>query len=63
MKRSIGHGLDISDLRPLDLLRSLMKDQALSVGSAILRGKRELSKAHIKILAERFKVSPAAFIG
>jgi antitoxin component HigA of HigAB toxin-antitoxin module len=28
----------------------------------ILNGKRELSKSHIRLLADRFKVSPALFI-
>lgn len=33
-----------------------------SLGSKILRGERELSKAHIRLLAERFKVNPALFL-
>jgi HTH-type transcriptional regulator/antitoxin HigA len=33
-----------------------------SLGSKILRGERELSKTHIRLLAERFKVSPALFL-
>jgi HTH-type transcriptional regulator/antitoxin HigA len=33
-----------------------------SLGSAILRGKRELSKAHIRRLADRFKVRPGLFL-
>lgn len=32
-----------------------------TLGSAILAGKRSLSKAHIKKLAERFKVEPGLF--
>ena len=31
------------------------------LGGAILRGERELSKAHIEILARRFKVSTDLF--
>jgi antitoxin component HigA of HigAB toxin-antitoxin module len=31
------------------------------LGSAILRGERQLSKAHIRILAEHFKVSTDLF--
>jgi antitoxin component HigA of HigAB toxin-antitoxin module len=31
------------------------------LGSAILRGERELSKAHIRILADHFKVSTDLF--
>jgi antitoxin component HigA of HigAB toxin-antitoxin module len=33
-----------------------------SLGAKILRGERQLSKAHIRILAERFKVNPALFL-
>jgi len=33
-----------------------------SLGSKILRGARELSKTHMRILAKRFKISPAVFI-
>jgi antitoxin component HigA of HigAB toxin-antitoxin module len=32
-----------------------------SLGGKILRGERQLSKAHIRVLVERFKVSPALF--
>ena len=47
------HGLTASDLGRLLGNRTL--------GSAILRGDRDLSKAHILTLAERFKVSPVLF--
>lgn len=33
-----------------------------SLGSKVLRGERELSKTHMRILAKRFKISPAAFM-
>jgi HTH-type transcriptional regulator/antitoxin HigA len=68
------HAMDTSDIGPLDLLRSLLEDHAMtaadlgrllgnrSLGSAILRGERKLSKSHIKTLAERFKLNPGAFI-
>lgn len=68
------HAIDTSEITPLELLRSLLADHGMSaadlgrllgnrsVGSAILRGERELSKAQIKILAERFKLNPGAFI-
>jgi HTH-type transcriptional regulator / antitoxin HigA len=68
------HAIDTSDLHPLDLLKSFLKDHDLSasdlgrflgnreLGSKILRGKRELSKAHILILSDRFKVSPSVFM-
>ncbi len=32
------------------------------MASLILNGKRELSKANIRVLADRFKVSAAAFL-
>ena len=32
------------------------------LGSAVLRGERELSKAHIRTLAEHFKVSTDLFL-
>jgi len=58
---------------PVDILRHLMDQQQLrqrdlldvfgnaSVISEVLNGKRELSKAHIAKLSERFHVSPALF--
>ncbi len=33
-----------------------------SLGSKVLRGERELSKSHLRILAERFKVEPGLFL-
>ena len=33
-----------------------------SLGGKILRGERQLSKAHSRIVAERFKVNPALFL-
>jgi len=33
-----------------------------SIASAVLNGKREFSKAHIRKLAEFFHVSPAVFL-
>ncbi len=33
-----------------------------SLGSRLLNGVRSLSKNHIRVLSERFKVSPALFI-
>ena len=58
---------------PIDVLRHLMEANGLrqvdlldifgtaSVISEVLKGKRELSKAHIAKLSERFHVSPALF--
>ena len=70
---AIHHAIDVSGVSSLDLLRSLVEDHGMSaadlgtllgnrsVGSAILRGERGLSKTHIKILADRFKLSPGVF--
>ncbi|MBI4579745.1 MAG: hypothetical protein HY718_08590, partial [Planctomycetes bacterium] len=33
-----------------------------SLGSKILRGERDLSKSHIRVLAKRFNVDPGLFI-
>ncbi len=46
-------GLSRADLMPIFGSRSVAAD--------VLNGKRELSKAHIRGLAEFFKLSPAAF--
>lgn len=69
------HAAVLSDLSPLDSLKYLMEHHGMngsqlgdllgsnrSLGGKILRGDRQLSKAHIRILAERFKVSPALFL-
>lgn len=60
---------------PLDILKRMLKEQSLTgsdlgrllgnrpLGGAILRGERKLSKAHIQILAEHFKVSTDLFFG
>lgn len=60
---------------PLDTLKRMLKEQGLTgsdlgrllgnrpLGGTILRGERKLSKAHIKILAEYFKVSTDLFFG
>src|ERR1700722_79196 len=68
------HVIDTSDIKPLDLLKSLLKDHDMTasalgrllghreLGSKILRGERQLSKANIRKLADYFKLSPAAFM-
>lgn len=65
---------ELSSATPLDRLNYLLEQNGMnasalgdllknrSLGSKILRGERELSKAHIRILADRFKVSPALFL-
>jgi HTH-type transcriptional regulator/antitoxin HigA len=46
-------------LRPADLTPVF---GARSIASLVLNGKRQLSKAHIRKLAEFFHVSPAVFL-
>ena len=48
------HGMNASDLGRLLHTRTL--------GAAILSGRRALSKAHIKLLADYFKVEPGLFL-
>jgi HTH-type transcriptional regulator/antitoxin HigA len=65
----------IADASDVDVLRELMRsknlgqtDRAKEVGisqstiSAVLRGKRKLTKAHVLKLAGFFNVAPAAFL-
>lgn len=59
---------------PLASLKNMLEERGMSasdlgrllgnraLGSAILRGDRELSKSHIRILADHFKVSTDLFI-
>ena len=61
-------------MTPVELLRSLMTEHGMSesdlgrllgdrsLGHRILRGQRELSKAHIRILSEHFSLDAAAFL-
>jgi HTH-type transcriptional regulator/antitoxin HigA len=65
--------IELPAVSPLEMLKSLMEQHDLrqadllsifgsrSVASAVLGGKRELSKAHIRKLAEFFHVSPELF--
>lgn len=66
--------IDASSVTPLDVLKTLMDEHGMNasdlgrvlsnraLGSLILNGKRQLSKTHIKKLAEHFGVTPALFI-
>jgi len=68
------HALDDADMTPVELLRSLMDEHDMSesdlgrllgdrsLGHRILTGERELSKAHIRILAAHFSLNPAALL-
>ena len=67
--------LDISRHDPQELLKFLAAENDMSgsdlgrilgsrtLGPALLRGQRSLSKTHIKKLADHFSVSPALFFG
>lgn len=62
------------DLTPLEFLALLVRESGLSpsdlgrllgdrsLGHKILTGDRKLSKAHIKVLSEHFKVNAGAFL-
>ncbi len=66
--------LDVSHVGPLETLKFLLQEHGLNasdlgrilgqrqLGSAILRGDRQLSKAHIAKLAAHFNVSPGVFL-
>lgn len=68
------HAIDTSDISGLDSLKYLLEQNDMtasdlgellgnrSLGSKILRGERELSKAHLRILAKRFKVDAGLFL-
>lgn len=68
------HALDPSQGSPVETLAYLLEANGMnasalgdllgnrSLGSKILRGERQLSKTHIRLLSERFKVSPAVFL-
>lgn len=68
------HAIDTSDIRPLDALKHLLEENEMtasdlgqllgnrSLGSKILRGERELSKSHIRKLANRFHVDAGLFL-
>lgn len=68
------HPIGDRDLTAVELLRHLLEEHGMnesdlgrllgdrSLGHRILTGERELSKTHIRILAEHFSVSPAALL-
>ena len=67
------HSVSTKDITPLHSLQFLVQENGLSgrdlgrilgdesLGNRILRGERELSKAHIRKLADYFKVRPDLF--
>ena len=68
------HAIDVSGLTPLDMLKHLMETHSMtasdlgrllgerSLGSKILTGGRDLSKAHIRTLANHFHVDASLFL-
>ena len=66
--------IDDSRITPLDALKTLLAEHDMNasdlgrllgnrtLGAAILSGRRDLSKANIKKLAEHFKVEPGLFL-
>jgi HTH-type transcriptional regulator/antitoxin HigA len=71
---NLHHSLEVSHLSPLETLKFLLKERNMSgsdlgrilgqrqLGSAILRGDRQLSKSNILKLAAYFGVSPEVFL-
>lgn len=67
------YSVDLAENNPIENLRSLLQDHGMSkndlgrllgspeLGSRILNGNRELSKRHIEILANYFKLNPGFF--
>jgi len=68
------HAIGASRMTPVQLIRSLMKQHDMSesdlgrllgdrsLGHRILSGERELSKVHIRTLAEHFSLDPSALL-
>jgi HTH-type transcriptional regulator/antitoxin HigA len=68
------HAIDGSQVGPLDALRQLMEERGMSasdlgrllgersLGVKVLNGHRELSKSHIRKLADHFKVPGDLFL-
>jgi len=51
--------MEQNELRPVDLVEVF---GSRAVASQVLNGKREISKAHARLLADRFRLSIEAFI-
>lgn len=68
------YAINLAGISGLDSLKALLDENDLNasqlgellgnraLGSKILRGERELSKAHLRILGDRFKVNPSLFM-
>jgi len=71
---AVHHAINDPKMTPVQLIRSLMDEHDMtesdlgrllgdrSLGHRILSGQRELSKAHIRALAEHFCLNPAALL-
>lgn len=71
---TVHHAIDSANMTPLQLIRSLMKEHDMSesdlgrllgdrsLGHRILDGERELSKAHIRVLAKHFSLDPGSLL-
>jgi HTH-type transcriptional regulator/antitoxin HigA len=68
------HPMELPKLPPIEFLKKLLEFSGMtesdlgrllgerSLGHKILNGKRQLSKAHIRVLSDYFKVDAAAFL-
>ena len=68
------HSIKDITMTPVELIRSLMAEHDMSpsdlgrllgdrsLGHRILSGERELSKVHIRILADHFRLNPGALL-
>jgi len=66
--------MDDSRIGPMDILKTLVEEHGMTgsdlgrllgnrtLGAAVLAGRRNLSKTHIKKLADHFKVDPGLFL-
>jgi len=66
--------IEVDELTPIQVLKHLLESRHMNasqlgellgnraLGSKTLRGQRELSKSHIRLLAKRFSVKPGLFI-
>ncbi len=69
------HAIEGRGLTPVEVLKALVEEHGMSesdlgrllgdrsLGHRILCGERELSKAHIRVLAGHFRLDPAALLG
>jgi HTH-type transcriptional regulator / antitoxin HigA len=68
------HAIVLPELPPVEFLKKLISESGMnpsdlgrmlgdrSLGYRILSGERSLSKRHVKILSEHFRVDPSAFL-